>query len=45
MLKKGKADWWQSEGQKGSYYRRFIGEKNFNELMEFFREFNKGEMK
>ena len=39
MLKHGKAVWWANNGIKGSYYRRFIGEAKFNEMMNDFRGF------
>ena len=39
MLKQGKAVWWELNGKKGSYYRRFIGEAKFDEMMNDFRGF------
>lgn len=34
IITQGKEAWWKENGLRDSYYRKFIGEKNFSELIE-----------
>lgn len=39
MLNMGKETWWREHGQPKSSYRKFIGEGNFQLMMDDFRYF------